>query len=60
MNKNSKPTSSAAKKLTVADLKRVIGGLASPLDPIVEADQVEDADGNKGAGPNSKASRDAE
>ena len=56
MNKNQKPTSSAAKKLTVADLKRVIGGLANPLDPIVEGNNVEDTDGNKAGGPDSKAS----
>lgn len=57
MNKNKKPTSSAAKKLTVEDLKQVIGGLGNHLlDPTVEGSEVEDAGGSKGSGKDAKAS----
>lgn len=55
MNKNQKLTDRAPKKLTIEDLKRVIGGTANLVDPTVEGDVVEDTGGNKAAGPDSKA-----
>lgn len=56
MNKNQKPTSSAAKKLTVEDLKRVIGGVGNNLlEPTVEGSEVEDTSGNKATGSGAKA-----
>ena len=56
MNKNTKPTRSAAKKLTVEDLKRVIGGLGNHLmEPTVEGTEVEDTNGNKATGSGAKA-----
>ena len=46
MNKKNNSTNQAAKKLTIEDLKQVIGGGGNPLE--VEAVQVEDTGGNKG------------
>lgn len=59
MNKNNKPTNRAPKKLTVADLKQVIGGLANRLDPTVEGTEVEDTSGNNGTGSSAKADSDS-
>ena len=56
MNKNNKPTNHASKKLTVEDLKRVIGGTANLVALTVEGTEVEDSNGAKGSGEGSKAS----
>jgi hypothetical protein len=56
MNKNKKPTDSAPKKLTVEDLKRVIGG--NRAQPTVEGNEVEDSSNSKASGSGSKASSD--
>jgi hypothetical protein len=55
-DKNNKLTDRAPKKLTVEDLKRVIGGLGDLVEDTVEGDTVEDPNGAKATGKPAKAS----